>query len=391
MTRIGFKAAVALSSVASACLAAPGLAGAATLHGSDGTLTYTGAAGQANSVDFVQQGPGTGTVRVRRADSDPITPSGTCTALPGTAQYSCTGIVRVVADGGDLDDQLSALDLIDIDASLTGSGGADALFGGQSASVLDGGDGPDALVGRDGDNTLLGGNGNDLLQPGEGNDVSGGADADRLFVRGEGNPAPDLSITLDDVADDRTPGAGGNIHSDIEDVEASSYSSVPPEPPGTVVIVGSAGPNVLTGFSGRLDITGGAGHDDLRGYSYDDTLNSRDGFADRVLCGDGVDSAIVDSLDVVSSDCETIQTEEVAGPPAPAAEDRPPTVAFTEPEGDGARLGTSAGTTLTATASDDRSVARVVFLDDERMVCEVVAPPYTCEYEPRGETSGATR
>ena len=357
------------------------------MNGSEGTLTYTGAPGQPNSVDFVQQGPGTGTVRVRRADSDPITPSGTCRVLPGTIQYECTGIARVVADGADLDDDLYALDLIDIDASLTGSGGADRLVGGHAASVLDGGDGPDSLAGLDGDSRLLGGNGNDSLQPGEGNDVSGGADADRLFLRGEGNPAPDLSVTLNDVADDRTPGGGGNIHSDIEDVDAGSYNSAPPAPPGTVIIVGSAGPNVLTGFSGRLDITGGAGNDDLRGGSYDDRMNSRDGFADRVLCGDGEDSAIVDTLDVVSSDCETIETEEVA-PPATAAEDRPPTVSFTEPAGDGTRLGTSAGTTLTATASDDRGVARVVFLDDERVLCEVVAPPYTCEYEPRGEDVG---
>jgi len=54
----------------------------------------------------------------------------------------------------------------------------------------------------------------------------------------------------------------------------------------------------------------------------------------------------------------------------------------------GARLSTTAPNTLSATASDDRGIARVDFLDDERTVCSDTSAPYTCDYRPQGDDVG---
>ena len=45
-------------------------------------------------------------------------------------------------------------------------------------------------------------------------------------------------------------------------------------------------------------------------------------------------------------------------------------------------------TTLTASATDDHGVAKVQFLDDDRLVCEDAVAPYTCDYAARGGDVG---
>ena len=39
-------------------------------------------------------------------------------------------------------------------------------------------------------------------------------------------------------------------------------------------------------------------------------------------------------------------------------------------------------------ATDDRGLAKVQFLDDDRVVCEDLAAPYECAYQPRGGDVG---
>ena len=68
-------------------------------------------------------------------------------------------------------------------------------------------------------------------------------------------------------------------------------------------------------------------------------------------------------------------------------DDRPPSVAWTAPAA-AASLTANGATTLSVNASDDRGVARVQFLDDDRTVCEDTAAPYTCTYQPRGGDVG---
>ena len=114
-----------------------------------------------------------------------------------------------------------------------------------------------------------------------------------------------------------------------------------------------------------------------------DNVGVRDGFADRVACGPGADTVTADTLDVVSDTCEGVNRADVGN----ANEDRPPAVEFTAPTG-GATMSTSRPNALSATASDDRGVARVLFLDDERIVCSDASAPYTCAYTPRDQDIG---
>ena len=86
---------------------------------------------------------------------------------------------------------------------------------------------------------------------------------------------------------------------------------------------------------------------------------------------------------MVNPDCETVNR--VATPAA--TNEAAPTVAWSAPAS-GARLSTTAPNTLSATASDDKGIARVEFLDDERTVCSDTTAPYTCDYRPQGDDVG---
>jgi hypothetical protein len=104
----------------------------------------------------------------------------------------------------------------------------------------------------------------------------------------------------------------------------------------------------------------------------------------ELAAGPGSDTAIVDTLDAVSSGCEPVQTLDGGN----ASEDRPPSVAITAPGFNGTKVGTESATMLTATATDDRGVAKVQFFDDDRLLCEAATAPYTCAYKPRGGDVG---
>jgi Ca2+-binding RTX toxin-like protein len=308
-------------------LALPASAHAATLTNFGGTLTYTAAPGEDNDVAFTQ---GAMSVTVAASDSDPITATG-CTGTNPT--FTCAGVVKVVASGGDGDDALDASGLTTAGAALDGGPGDDQFRGG---------DGPDSIRGGDG--------------------------IDRVTAAGD-----PLSISLDDLANDGTTGEGDNIHSDVEDIVAGTTQSA--------TIVGSNAGNVIIAAGGPANITGGGGSDSLNGGLDDDTIDARDGYADRVACSGGTDTVKADQLDQVASDCETVTRENVIG----GADDRPPVVTWTL---DATSLSADKPTTLTADATDDRGVAKVQFLDDDRLVCEDATAPYTCDYQARGGDVG---
>jgi hypothetical protein len=69
------------------------------------------------------------------------------------------------------------------------------------------------------------------------------------------------------------------------------------------------------------------------------------------------------------------------------SEDVPPTVAFSTPADD-AKLNPGAATTLAATASDDKGVAKLVFVDDGKVIGEDRTAPYSIAYQPKGEDVG---
>ena len=72
-------------------------------------------------------------------------------------------------------------------------------------------------------------------------------------------------------------------------------------------------------------------------------------------------------------------------PVAPAA-DLAPTVAFSAPAAGSALP--AAGAKLTVTASDDRGIVAVEFIDDEAVICRDTAAPYECQYAPEDADVG---
>ena len=282
------------------------------------------------------------------------------------------------------------------DNSLDGSAGNDTVSGGAGDDLLQGDAGDDTLsgeagddrvVGQSGNDALSGGDGNDMLEPGlvfgvsdGADDVRGGAGADSIFVYASGvdSQRVPLTATLDDIADDGIAGEGDNFHSDIEDVDSSEGIS-------HVTIVGNASPNILTTSGGDDSITGGAGNDVLTSGGGNDTLSARDGFADRVNCGTGVDVAIVDTLDVVGTNCETVDSANV-GNANDTPEDAPPTVAFVTPAENALIRG--GPSTVTVNATDDKGIARVVLIDDGRVVGVDTTAPYAFTYQPKATDVG---
>ena len=142
---------------------------------------------------------------------------------------------------------------------------------------------------------VLGGEGADDVRGGGGTEFTG-----LLAV----DPLAKVTVTLDNAANDGQAGEGDNIHSDVENVGTGQ---------GNDDIVGSSAANTLSGDIGDDDITGGGGEDLLvgdeggllPGETSNDTFHARDGFADNIICGEGSDTAIVDTLDTVT-DCETV-------------------------------------------------------------------------------------
>jgi hypothetical protein len=160
---------------------------------------------------------------------------------------------------------------------------------------FDGGDGNDTLVaGPAATAYLLGGAGADVMTSDAGCcAVAGYADHDGAGVR----------VTLDGTANDGAAGEG-------DDVRTSG-------------VIGSPGPDVITGDARANTLTGGGGADTLGGGGGDDSIDATlqaaqasdgpDG-PDTVTCGAGNDVVVADESDRVGVDCERIRVGLSGGP-----------------------------------------------------------------------------
>lgn len=199
--------------------------------------------------------------------------------------------------------------------TASGRGGADTLKGDVSGQTLLGGEGDDLLEGFAGSDTLQGGGGHDTLEGGSESDLlNGGSGAD--VIDGEGG-ADTIDYTeradrvLVDLSAPGTPGNGGVIddrdgagpdatRDQILQIEVVKTGA------GDDTIIGDAAPNALSGGPGADAITGGAGIDSFEAGPGADVLATQDGFAESVSCGDGVDTAAIDEIDILTA-CETTQ------------------------------------------------------------------------------------
>jgi Ca2+-binding RTX toxin-like protein len=353
---------------------------AATVTASSGTATYTAVDGANTDVTFTQTGAPPATLHVNRQSGDVLTAGTGCTQN-GANQVDCNAITKVTGQGASASDQMVA-DTLTIPITLTGGAGDDVLTGGTGNDQLDGGDDDDTLNGGAGNDTASGGNGNDSFI----NAFTAGPDAD-VYTGGDGfdditetAASGGVSVTLDDTAGDGAPGEGDNVHSDIESINSGFLGSNG----GDDTLTGSPSANDITGGAGNDTLDGGAGNDQLSGGPGSDTIRARDGYADVVTCGPAGDTAVVDTLDSVAADCETVDRAEAGN----AFDDHAPTAAFAAP-GVGARLPSGKATLLVADATDDHGVAKVEFLDGGTLLCTTTTAPYTCPFQPGGTNVGA--
>ena len=353
----------------------------------DGVLHYVGGAGAQSRVNIEQTG--TAEVRVNRqpnyGDTDPVSLGTACARTVNPDEYLCSGVSRVHAELGDGIDGVGTYNLTSIPADLEGGSGDDYLSGGRASDFLRGGDGADYLYAADGGNQVDGGDGDDEIFSDTGTDVlRGGSGFDSVEFSRTEDPAPRFSISLDGSANDGVAGENDLVAADVEDVKAGTadYSGAP----GIVSMSGDAGTNVLRVDYGTGALTGGGGNDLLTGGPHDDVIDGRDGFADRVSCGDGADVALIDAFDTLGSGCESVQR--LPEPPAAAAvDDAPPTISLSKPEV-GATFAVGRGTTLAAQATDDHGIAKVQFMLGERLLCEDVTVPFTCAFKPADGDAG---
>jgi Ca2+-binding RTX toxin-like protein len=186
--------------------------------------------------------------------------------------------------------------------TVNGGDGNDNISGGSGADQLNGDAGADSLSGDQGNDTEKGGRGPDQFnQAGttlpDGSDfLQGGDGIDRVNYFGRtGN----LTITLDNNANDGLPGEKDNVKADVENV----FSGF-----GNDSITGSAGVNSINGADGDDTIKGLDGADVLSGDNDDDTITGGDG-SDNMAGGFGADSfhALDGGTDIVTggSDADT--------------------------------------------------------------------------------------
>jgi CSLREA domain-containing protein len=99
--------------------------------------------------------------------------------------------------------------------------------------------------------------------------------------------------------------------------------------------------------------------------------------------GDGTDIGAVELPAAAAAPAATPPAQS----PGNSPNDAPPKVSFDAPAPH-ATLAASTPTVLRASASDDKGVAKVQFVDDERVICEDTAAPYTCSFQPTGVDVG---
>ena len=349
-------AAGAAASLAIAAAPAP----AATLAVSGGVMTYLAEPGEDNQMDAFP-GSSAGSVYVADYSGSVAAPGAGCVPSPTPLlgvppgviiDYECTGVttgvvakgddgfdglfvfdmtVPVTIEGGADDDQLLAFASAPV--TLLGGAGHDYMDSGASNDVLDGGDGNDRLASGNGSDKVTGGAGADVLigdsppqQEDEGfaarshdsgppgDDVLDGGDGDDHLYGGPGADTFSGGAGKDTAS---LEGAGADkLTGDIETLEGSEGDDTLSGTASSDELLGLSGDDKISGLDGDDRIEGnagadtidpGAGIDSVDSGAGDDTILARDGAADRIACGDGIDKVVADANDVLESACETVE------------------------------------------------------------------------------------
>jgi len=288
------------------------------------TLVIQGGAGEANALTLSSDSSG-----VMIVDAAGISPGANCSrpVAGDTRRVFCpsTGALLLRADLGDGDDVITT--------ELPAAIGLAELNGGPGNDILRGGAGGDMISGDAGDDRLLGFASDDVFP----SDASDGADSieggagigDRVSYA---NRSAAMTVTLDGAANDGARGERDDV--DTEDVYTGSgddriVSFAQPSTlkagegddvvrggantdelfggPGRDRLDGGSGSDRVEGEQGRDRVGGGRGDDLLRGGSGNDLMLARDGRIDRVGCGRGRDTVVLDRLDMAFAPCERVR------------------------------------------------------------------------------------
>jgi Ca2+-binding RTX toxin-like protein len=229
------------------------LGSTATVSGS--VLIYSADPGETNDVTVASNGPLT-----RVTDTGATISAGSGCVGFSSDTVDCAGSASISVAAGNMDDIVVVA--LSMPATLNGGDGDDALTAGPVADTLNGGAGSDLLDGGAGPDTL-----------------SGGADVDTADYS---NRTGNVSVGLDNVADDGESGENDDVRSDVQNVLGGA---------GDDTLTGSLGTNVLDGNGGNDSLDGGLGPDTLNGGPGTDTVS----YATRLI-------AVTSDLDGVAND-----------------------------------------------------------------------------------------
>jgi hypothetical protein len=377
-----------------------------TLTGGDGNDTLEGRAGD----DAIDGGNGNDQLYGDYQSCDTCIPAGKDIMRGGN------GIDQM--RGGGNDDQIDSGAGAD---TVAGNAGNDSINSGDGNDNVDGGDGNDTIATGAGDDQVSGGNGDDVITAGDGNDqIDSGSGTDSV----DAGAGDDFVNELTDGYPDSVKGGPGHDgvlyvtsnNSSVNDSVTSSFDdqandgfhnlsgSASPDDPNnnfgsdveSLYLIANDTPLTATGSpaanefdvwccDGADNVDPGPGPDVVRTWGGPDTINAVDGYPDFVNCGSGVDTAVLDQFDTQVA-CENVTVRQV--PSAyDIAEDTPPVVAWTSPT-PSRLLPSSAKSRFEAMATDDRGVAKVVFLVGSREVCTDTTAPYQCDYLPKAADQG---
>jgi Ca2+-binding RTX toxin-like protein len=294
-----------------------GAAGSQALFGTAGKDTLEGASGN----DSLQAGDGADTL-MGQGGADDLLGGPRADDLSGgterdeAAYNDHSEKVKVTIDnvandgsGGGAEGDNVRTDIEDVaggsnDDLLIGNGQDNRIIGNGGDDDVQGGDGDDDLFG---DSTGLGGaSGDDQLGGGPGNDQLSGGDGADKFQGAEGSDFADysqvpfftnLTITIDNVANDGAAGEGDNVMDTVEGVHGGSGNDSITGSSAANTLIGGSGADTLVGAGDRdlMDgespsgCCGGFGPDDFSGGSGIDTVTYRShGFIAVTVDIDGV-------------------------------------------------------------------------------------------------------
>jgi Ca2+-binding RTX toxin-like protein len=193
-----------------------------------------------------------------------------------TVLYDFTGLTVSLADPSKNTGYANGDTYVSIE-NITGSEGADFIFGNAARNVLNGDDGDDTLHGNGGNDALSGKDGNDYLDGGAGADyLSGGTGLD---IASHLSSLAAITVSLQNPSVN-TGNAAGDTYNSIEGLRGSDYGDT---------LTGNAGANTIEGAGGADQAYGGNGNDTLYGNDGDDSLFGEEG-GDTLLGGQGSDS-----------------------------------------------------------------------------------------------------